>query len=159
MGQEFGQWGEWNEARSLDWHLLQWQDHQQLQRFVADLNHIYQREAALHQVDSSWEGFQWIDISDADYSVISFARYSAEHADTIVVICNFTPLPRYNYRVGLPAEGRYGEVINSDRLEYGGSGVGNFTPVVAEALPWQSCTYSATFQLPPLGVIFLKVVQ
>ena len=158
MGQEFGQWTEWNEARSLDWHLLQWQDHQQLQRFVADLNHIYQREPALHRIDNSWDGFKWIDISDADHSIISFVRQSGDEADNIVVVCNFTPVPRYHYRIGLPTEGRYGELLNSDRPEYGGSGVGNETAVAAEHLPWQSCTYSASFNLPPLGVIFLKVV-
>lgn len=162
MGQEFGQWTEWNEARSLDWHLLQWQDHQQLQRFVADLNQIYLREPALHRIDNSWEGFQWIDISDAERSIISFMRRSGtqdEHiADTIVVVCNFTPVPRYNYRVGLPQNGNYVEILNSDRREYGGSGVGNYQQVAAETLPWQSCNYSAPFNLPPLGVIYLKVV-
>jgi len=158
MGQEFGQFSEWNEDHSLDWHLLQWQDHQQLQRYVADLNHLYQREAALHCIDSSWEGFQWIDISDADYSVISFVRRTKEPADNIVVVCNFTPLPRYDYRVGLPTAGRYAELINSDRMEYGGSGVGNFAPITAENLRWQNCSFSAPIQLPPLGVIFLKVV-
>ena len=158
MGQEFGQWAEWNEARSLDWHLLQWQDHQQLQRYVADLNHLYQREPAFHRIDSSWEGFQWIDISDADQSIISFVRRSGTPGDEIVVICNFTPIPRHFYRVGLPTDGRYGELLNSDRHEYGGSGVGNYQPVAAEALPWQSCNFSAPFHLPPLGVIFLKVV-
>jgi 1,4-alpha-glucan branching enzyme len=159
MGQEFGQWAEWNEARSLDWHLLQWQDHQQLQHFVADLNHLYKNEPAFYRIDNSWEGFQWIDISDADYSIISFVRRSENPDDTIVVVCNFTPVPRHNYRVGLPSEGRYRELLNSDRHEYGGSGVGNYAPVAAEALPWQSCSFSAPFHLPPLGVIFLKVVS
>jgi 1,4-alpha-glucan branching enzyme len=162
MGQEFGQWSEWSEARSLDWHLLQWQDHQQLQHFVSELNHLYLSEPALHRVDNSWEGFQWIDISDADHSIISFVRRSGNAADqaneNIVVVCNFTPVPRRDYRVGLPTDGRFAEVLNSDRHEYGGSGVGNSEPVVAEALPWQSCSYSAPFHLPPLGVIFLKVV-
>ena len=179
MGQEFGQWSEWNEARSLDWHLLQGQDHQQLQRYVADLNHLYLREPALHRIDNSWEGFQWIDTSDADQSIISFVRHSGVkrdgrpdadtldadtgHADTeqpesIVVVCNFTPVPRYSYRVGLPSAGRYGELFNSDRPEYGGGGVGNPTPIAAEMIPWQSCQFSAPFHVPPLGVLFIKVV-
>lgn len=158
MGQEFGQFTEWNEARSLDWHLLQWRDHQQLQHFVSDLNHLYQREPALHRIDTSWEGFEWIDTSDADYSIISFMRCSGEPADNIVVICNFTPIPRHNYRVGLPVEGLYAELLNSDHPDYGGSGVGNPSPIAAEPLPWQRCAFSATFHLPPLGVIFLKVV-
>jgi 1,4-alpha-glucan branching enzyme len=160
MGQEFGQWTEWSEARSLDWHLLQWQDHQELQRFVADLNHLYLAEPALHRIDNSWEGFGWIDTSDAEYSIISFVRRSgidAENvADNIVVVCNFTPVPRHNYRVGLPTAGRYAELLNSDRREYGGSGVENGEPIIAEALPWQNCQFSAPFHLPPLGVIFLK---
>ncbi len=159
MGSEFGQWSEWNEARSLDWHLLQWQDHQQLQHFVADLNHLYLREPALYQLDASWEGFQWIDVSDADRSIVSFIRRGENPADTLVVICNFTPVPRYHYRVGLPAAGNYVEVLNSDRHEYGGSGVGNNTPTAAEFVSWQSFDHSATFNLPPLGVLFLKAIS
>lgn len=158
MGQEFGQWTEWNEARSLDWHLLQWTNHQQLQHFVAELNQLYQREPALHRIDNSWDGFEWVDISDADYSIISFVRCSGDPKDNVVVICNFTPVPRHNYRVGLPVPGVYTELLNSDRPEYGGSGVGNPPHIVAEDLPWQHCRFSAPFHLPPLGVIFLKVV-
>jgi 1,4-alpha-glucan branching enzyme len=155
MGCEFGQWSEWSEARSLDWHLLQWQDHQQLQRYVADLNRLYLTEPALHAIDSSWEGFEWIDISDADQSIISFVRRSHDLADVIVVVCNFTPIPRLRYRVGLPLDGRYREIMNSDSVQYGGSGVGNAV-VMAETLPWQRCAYSAPLDLPPLGVIYLK---
>ncbi|MCC6166402.1 MAG: 1,4-alpha-glucan branching protein GlgB [Caldilineaceae bacterium] len=156
MGGEFGQFSEWNEARSLDWHLLQWQDHQRLQRYVAELNHLYLNEPALYTIDNSWEGFQWIDISDADRSIISFVRRGHEAADTLVIVCNFTPVPRLGYRVGLPLDTTYREIMNSDRPEYGGSGVGNPHPVTAEALPWQSCAFSATLNLPPLGVIYLK---
>jgi len=159
MGQEFGQWAEWDEDHSLDWHLLQEQDHQQLQHYVADLNHLYQREAALSRIDNSWAGFQWIDISDADRSIISFMRRTENPADTMVIICNFTPVPRLGYRVGLPAKGQYVELINSDRHEYGGSGIGNSAPITAEALPWQKCNYSAPVHLPPLGVIFLKALS
>lgn len=157
MGCEFGQWAEWNEARSLDWHLLQWEDHQRLQSFVARLNHLYLEEPALHRIDASWEGFEWIDISDADYSVISFVRRSDDPADTLVVVCNFTPVPRMGYRVGLPTSGLYRELLSSDDQLYGGSGVGNPQPVMAETLPWQNCNFSAPINLPPLGVIFLKV--
>lgn len=156
MGSEFGQFSEWNEARSLDWHLLQWQDHQQLQRYVADLNHLYRSQPALHTIDSSWEGFEWIDIGDADQSIISFVRRSAHPKDSVVVVCNFTPVPRLHYRVGLPLDGSYTEIMNSDRPEYGGSGVGNTHLISAESLPWQSCAFSAPLNLPPLGVIFLK---
>jgi 1,4-alpha-glucan branching enzyme len=156
MGGEFGQWAEWSEARSLDWHLLQWEDHQQLQRFVRDLAHLYLREPALHRVDSSWEGFQWIDFADADQSIISFLRRADDPADSLVFVCNFTPEPRPGYRVGLPMGGFYRELINSDQVEYGGSGVNNGQGVAAETLPWQSCQFSAPVNLPPLGVIVLK---
>ena len=157
MGDEFGQWTEWNEAKSLDWHLLEWPTHQQLQNFVADLNHLYQREPALHQVEFSWEGFQWIDFSDAEQSVISFIRRAANPADFLVVICNFTPLPRLGYRVGLPVNGMYREIMNSDWMHYGGSGVANPHGIGAEALPWQNCAYSATLNLPPLAMMMLKL--
>ncbi len=156
MGGEVGQWREWSEARSLDWHLLQASEHRQLQQYVADLNHLYLREPALHQIDASWEGFEWIDISDAEQSVISFVRRGRNPIDNIVVVCNFTPVPRLQYRVGLPTNGVYHELMNSDRREYGGSGVGN-DPTDAESMPWQRCTYSAPLNLPPLGVIYMKV--
>jgi 1,4-alpha-glucan branching enzyme len=156
MGGEFGQGSEWNEARSLDWHLLQYDEHRQLQAFVAALNHLYQREPALYEVDSSWEGFMWIDFSDADQSVVSFARRAANPADLLVIVCNFTPVPRLGYRVGLPAAARYREILNSDWPQFGGSGVANEGEVVAESLPWQNCGHSAPFNLPPLGVIILK---
>jgi 1,4-alpha-glucan branching enzyme len=158
MGGEFGQWTEWNEARSLDWHLLQWPDHQQLRRYVADLNHLYLREPALHQIDASWEGFEWIDISDAEHSIISFMRRSRNPADTIIVVCNFTPVPRLQYRVGLPGATPYQELINSDHRNYGGSGVGNPAAIQPESLPWQRCAFSAPLNLPPLGVIMLKAI-
>jgi len=157
MGDEFGQWAEWNEAKSLDWHLAEWPIHQQLQTFVADLNHLYQREPALHQVEFSWEGFQWIDFSDAEQSVISFVRRAANPADFLIVICNFTPLPRLGYRVGLPVKGVYHEIMNSDWMHYGGSGVANPHGLWAEELPWQNCAYSAALNLPPLAVMILKL--
>ena len=159
MGSEFGQSREWNEERILDWHLLQWPDHHQLQQYVAALNRLYRTEAALHAIDASWEGFEWIDISDADKSIISFVRRSHNPADSIVVVCNFTPVPRLRYRVGLPMSGVYHELLNSDDGEYGGSGVGNGGQVAAEALPWQRCNFSAPLNLPPLGVLYLKAGQ
>jgi len=136
--------------------LLETAAHEQLQNFVADLNLLYQREPALHQVDASWEGFQWIDFADAEQSIISFVRRSAQADEQIIIVCNFTPVPRPGYRVGLPINVRYQEILNSDRPEYGGSGIGNPTTITAEAIPWQSCQYSAALNLPPLGVIMLK---
>lgn len=156
MGGEFGQWSEWSEARSLDWHLLDYESHQQLQEYVALLNHLYVSEPALHEVDTSWEGFQWIDLSDVDNSVISFVRRAQDPSDEIVIICNFTPLPRLGYRVGLPAEGEYTELLNSDWQRFGGSGVGNGAPIRSEPTAWQACAYSAPVNLPPLGVLMLK---
>jgi 1,4-alpha-glucan branching enzyme len=156
MGGEFGQWTEWNEAKSLDWHLLAERDHRQLQEFVAALNHLYQREPALYQVDFYWDGFQWIDLSDAAQSVVSFIRRASNGTDLLVFVCNFTPVPRHNYRIGLPNAGHYRELINSDWLQYGGSGVSNSAPVAAVPVVWQQCAYSAPISLPPLGVVVLK---
>ena len=156
MGSEFGQWSEWSEARSLDWHLLQWEDHQRLQRFVRDLNQIYLHEPALFEVDYSWEGFQWIDFTDAEQSVLSFQRRAKEPSEMLVFVCNLTPIVRDSYRVGLPIDGVYQEIINSDWTIYGGSGVANENPIRAEALPWQNCSHSAPLRLPPLGVVVLK---
>ena len=156
MGSEFGQWTEWSEDKSLDWHLLEHTEHAQLKQFVATLNHLYRDEAALHQVDTSWEGFQWIDISDADQSIISFVRRAADPADHLVVVCNFTPIPRLGYRIGLPAYAGYREHLNSDWPQFGGSGVENHHPIHAQELSWQNCPYSAPVDLPPLGMIILK---
>lgn len=158
MGGEFGQWREWSEARSLDWHLLQSPEHQQLQHFTKTLNALYLQEAALYQVDASWEGFAWIDFHDADQSVISFTRYARDRADLLVFVCNFTPVPRHGYRVGLPVASNYREILNSDGRQFGGSGVENRELIQAEAQPWQNCAFSAPLSLPPLGVIVLKPV-
>ena len=114
MGGEFGQWAEWDEAKSLDWHLLEQPQHQQLLEYVARLNSLYHDEPALHQVDTSWEGFQWIDISDAEQSVISFVRRAQNKDDHLVIVCNFTPIPRLGYRIGLPEPAPYREWFNSD---------------------------------------------
>jgi 1,4-alpha-glucan branching enzyme len=156
MGGEFGQWREWSEERSLDWHLLESNEHQQLQHFVKTLNQLYLQEAPLHQVDFSWEGFAWIDLSDAEQSVISFMRRGQNANDLIVIVCNFTPIPRYDYRIGLPVEANYREILNSDWQQFGGSGVANSGTISVERHPWQSCGFSAVVNLPPLGVIMLK---
>ncbi len=125
MGGEFGQWWEWNHDESLQWHLLQHEPHRGLQRCVADLNHLYRAEPALHQVDFDWSGFQWIDFSDADQGVIAFLRRTRDHAQTVVCVCNFTPVPRTGYRIGVPTPGWYRELFNSDAAIYGGGNVGN----------------------------------
>jgi 1,4-alpha-glucan branching enzyme len=156
MGSEFGQWTEWSEARSLDWHLLQWEDHEQMLQFSRELGQLYHAEPALYQVDSNWEGFQWIDFADADSSIISFIRRAKDPADHLVFICNFTPVPHSGYRVGLPMNAYYVEALNSDWTQYGGSGVDNKGGIMAEALPWQSCPFSAPVNIPPLGAVVLK---
>jgi 1,4-alpha-glucan branching enzyme len=159
MGSEFGQWREWSEARSLDWHLLAEPDHRQLQHFVAAVNQLYLHEPALYEVDFHWNGFHWIDLADAAQSVISFSRHGTQPEDLLVFVCNFTPTPRLNYRVGLPENGHYREIFNSDQPQYGGSGIGNQPLVVAEPVVWQQCGYSALLNLPPLGVFVLKLAQ
>ena len=156
MGGEFGQWREWTEIFSLDWHLLELAEHRSLQRFVRDSNRLYCHERALHQSDANLGGFQWIDYQDVDHSITSFVRSSAEGDSCVVVVCNFTPVPRQGYRVGLPGPGRYHQILNSDWQIYGGSGVDNPIPLDAEEIPWQSASWSALMELPPLGVLYWK---
>ena len=159
MGLEFGQWREWSEARSLDWDLLEKERHRKLQSYVADLYHLYQRARALYEVDFSWEGFAWIDPQDVDQSVVSFVRRAADASDFLVVICNFTPVPRHDYRVGVPALGDYAELLNSDAEIYGGSGLGNPGELKAEAAPWHSQLNSLVVTLPPLSTLILRCVR
>ncbi len=157
MGGEFGQWREWTEVYSLDWHLLELEEHRSLQRFVRDSNRLYGHERALHQSDASLGGFQWIDYQDVDHSITSFVRRDAKGDSCIVVVCNFTPVPRHGYRVGLPGPGQYHQILNSDWEIYGGSGVDNPLPLEAEEISWQSASWSALMELPPLGVLYWKV--
>jgi 1,4-alpha-glucan branching enzyme len=156
MGGEFGQWREWNESQSLDWHLLQWPDHQGLQRMVADLNRIYRSEPALHQVDFEWQGFDWLELHDWENSVLAFLRKGKNPGDEVVVVCNFTPCLRENYRIGVPHGGGYRELFNSDASIYGGSNAGNAGYL--ESIPEHHAgrPYHLNLTLPPLGVILLK---
>jgi 1,4-alpha-glucan branching enzyme len=159
MGAEFGQWSEWNYKESLDWHLLQPPSdprHAQLRSFVRDLNHLYMREPALSELDTSPEGFSWIDCHDTENSVISFQRRGKKEADTLVFICNFTPVVRYDYRLGVPHEGVYREILNSDTTQYGGSGVVNMQPMLSTPGNWQECSHSILLTLPPLATVVLK---
>jgi 1,4-alpha-glucan branching enzyme len=152
MGGEFGQWREWNHDTALDWHLTDQPDHRGLQRWVADLNALYRREPALHQRDFSPEGFEWIDANDSDNSVLTFVR-RGENDERVLVACNFTPVPRHGYRVGLPKAGAWREVMNSDAPIYGGSGVGNMGRVESEPVAWHGRKQSALLTLPPLGMV------
>lgn len=157
MGGEFGQWQEWSHDRSLDWHLLDYPMHAGLQRWVTDLNHIYRQEKALHELDFSWEGFEWIDCNDSEQSVISLIRKSKSTDESILIVANFTPVPRYNYRLGVPNHGFWQELLNSDSGDYGGSGVGNFGGVTAEEIPCHDRAFSVNIHLPPLGILFFKL--
>ena len=154
MGGEFGQWREWNHDQSLDWHLLEREPHRKVQHWVRDLNRLYRAEGALHVGDCSPEGFEWIDTGDAGSSVLSFIR--REGGEAIVVVCNFTPIPRYNYRVGVPGGGFWRELLNSDAACYGGSGQGNLGGATAAPIPAAGRHQSLNLTLPPLAVVAFK---
>lgn len=159
MGGEFGQWHEWNYAESLDWHLLEPPSdphHARLHDYLRDLNAIYQREPGLYALDSDPEGFSWIDVHDTDNSVVSFMRRSKNADDTLIFVCNFTPIPRLGYRLGVPRAGEYYEILNSDANRYGGSGLENLQAMPSGPVFWQSCPYSLLLTLPPLSTIVLK---
>jgi 1,4-alpha-glucan branching enzyme len=156
MGAEFAQSREWNHDHSLDWHLLDYDEHQGVQRLVADLNHVYRGTPALWEVDFSENGFRWIDPNDADNNAISFFRTNEAGDEHLVCVCNFSPVPRHEYRLGLPAPGEYHEVLNTDADHYGGGNLGNMGAVVAEAVPWHGLDHSATLSLPPLATLWLR---
>jgi 1,4-alpha-glucan branching enzyme len=156
MGGEFGQWHEWNHDASLDWHLLDHPLHAGLQHFVEDLNAIYAREPALHEVDFESPGFEWIDCNDYESSVISLMRRGRQAGEPVVVVLNWTPLVRQSYRVGVPEPGYYRELLNSDASTYGGSNVGNEGGRASEPVPAHGHQHSLVLTIPPLGVLFLK---
>ena len=156
MGGEFGQFIEWDYSRSLDWHLLDYDMHKKLQKFVKDLNKVYIGEKALHQVDFSFDGFEWIDCNDSDHSVVSFIRKGKDWHDMLIIVCNFTPVVCENYRIGAPFDLFYKEILNSDSEAYGGSNVGNMGGVRAEQSAFHGRPYSLTLQVPPLAMIILK---
>ena len=157
MGQEFGQWREWSEDRSLEWELTDWPLHRQLRNWVRDLNSLYQREPSLYEHDFDWSGFRWVEPNDADQSVLSYIRYANDTDDFLLVVCNFTPVVRHGYRVGVPLAGRYHELMNSDSGLYGGSNVGNGGGVVTEPARWHAWDQSVLLTIPPLGVLILKL--
>jgi 1,4-alpha-glucan branching enzyme len=156
MGAEFGQWNEWYHEASLDWRLLEEPLHAGLQRWMQDLNRLYRQEPALHQLDFDPAGFRWIDCNDAMQSTLALLRRGRSPADMIVVACNFTPVPRHNYRVGVPEEGFWKEALNSDARDYGGSGMGNLGGVEAGPVPFHGLPCSLNITLPPLAVVFFK---
>ncbi|MDP9150058.1 MAG: 1,4-alpha-glucan branching protein GlgB [Myxococcota bacterium] len=154
MGDEFGQWREWNHDSSLDWHLLDLPRHGQLARTVGTLNHLYKTEPAMHRGDALAQGFEWIDASNARDSVLTFLR-RGDDADVVLVALNFTPVTR-QYRIGAPRAGRWQEIFNSDAKELGGSGQGNLGFVESRPVPWNGRRQSINVTLPPLGAVFFK---
>jgi 1,4-alpha-glucan branching enzyme len=156
MGNEFGQGREWNCDQSLDWHLLENDSHKGVQSFVRDLNHVYTSEPALHQIDFDWEGFEWIDFADWESCIVSFIRRGKRQGDEVIVLLNFTPVPRYDYRVGVPVAGFYREILNSDSELYGGSNMGNQGGVASEKSSTHGRANSLSVTLPPLSALILK---
>jgi 1,4-alpha-glucan branching enzyme len=155
MGGEFGQRREWTHEGELEWWVLQFPEHSGLQRWVADLNHLYRREAAMHEIDFDYAGFEWIDASDHEASTLAWLR-RARSGEVMLIVCNFTPVPRFNYSVGVPQPGYWRELANSDALEYGGSGVGNMGGVHSRPVPAHGRAQSLTLTLPPLATVILK---
>src|SRR5579859_3542054 len=136
MGAEIAQWDEWQHDRSLDWDLLQWEPHRGVQRWVQDLNRLYRSEPALHVLDFDPAGFDWIDCSDTEQSIITLLRRDPKRTRHVVGLFNFTPVPRWDYRVGVPRRGHWAEVLNSDAADYGGSGQGNLGGRHSDDIPW-----------------------
>ncbi|GAB6181448.1 1,4-alpha-glucan branching protein GlgB [Desulfotomaculum defluvii] len=155
MGGEFAQFIEWDDNKSLDWHLLNFDMHKKMQNYVKSLNHFYQGEKALWQLDHCERGFQWIDPHDYTQSVITFMRLAKNPENFLIIVCNFTPVVREDYRIGVPCLGEYYEVFNSDLEIFGGSGQIN-SQLVAEDTPWHNQKFSLPIKLPPLAVVYLK---
>jgi len=158
MGCEFAQWEEWNFDQSLDWHLVGFDRHRQIQSLVRDLNKTYCSETALHQVDFEGQGFEWIDFQDADNSVISFLRINKAADESLVVALNYTPVLRKRYRIGVPEAGTYSIVLNSDSDFYGGSNTMNPETIESDEGVWQGQEHSLSINLPPLGGLIMKII-
>ena len=157
MGGEFAQYSEWSEARSLDWHLLQYADHQEMQAYVKELNHLYAEEPAFWAEDFDPNGFQWIECDDAESSIVSFVRRSEEKE--LVFLCNFTPVVHRGFSLGVPQEGVYHERLNSDAARFGGSDVINAVPLQSRAEPAGRCPFRVELDVPPLGMVILEREQ
>jgi 1,4-alpha-glucan branching enzyme len=155
MGGEFGQWREWSHDGSLDWDLVDYPLHSGVQQWIRDLNRLYRSEPALHELDCEPAGFEWIDCGDAESSVVSLIRKGKSTANLVLMVCNFTPVPRQEYRIGAPHGGFWREALNSDATEYGGSGMGNRGGVDADPWPQHGRPFSLALTLPPLSVLFL----
>ncbi|HLA47870.1 MAG: 1,4-alpha-glucan branching enzyme [Nitrospinae bacterium RIFCSPLOWO2_02_FULL_39_110] len=159
MGGDIGQWNEWNHNRSLDWHLLQYEPHSKLQSFIKDLNHLYRSEPAMREVDFEYSGFEWIDFHDWERSIISFIRWGKDPDNHLVFVFNFTPAPRFNYKIGVPSHCFYEEVLNSDSDVYYGSNLGNQGGKWSNQVSWQGKPCSLKITLPPLSAVVFKPVK
>jgi 1,4-alpha-glucan branching enzyme len=155
MGTELGQWNEWNCNQSLDWHLLEHEPHHKLSHFLADINRLYREHPALWEQDFGWEGFEWIDFHDRENCVISFIRWARGREQCVLFVCNFTPVPRNGYRVGVPSVGRYRKILDTDCSDYWGSGYAAECEYRADEIPWQGQRASISLTLPPLSTILL----
>ncbi len=153
MTNDIGQYNEWDAAAGLDWGVLDYPLNKGLRSYLRDCNALLQKFPALHEMDFSSEGFQWIDFQDTDASVVSFLRFSKDRKQHLVFVFNLTPVPRFGYGIGVPAQGFYKEILNSDAVEYGGSGLGNLGGAFAEGLPWHQHPHSLALTLPPLAVV------
>jgi 1,4-alpha-glucan branching enzyme len=156
MGGEFGQWDEWYHETSLAWHLLDYPSHRGVQQWVKDLNALYRKEPALHEQDFDPNGFEWIDCNDSQQSTLSLIRKGRTDEETVLVVCNFTPVPRHDFLVGTPKGGFWKELINSDARDYNGSGQGNLGLVQAESRAFHGRSFSIRVTLPPLAVVYFK---
>ncbi len=153
MGSEFGQSEEWNFESSLEWHLLQYDSHKGIKQCITDLNALYRNYPAMYEKQFSAEGFEWINYSDNENSVLAYIRKGVKEKEQLIVVCNMTPVVHENYRIGIPKSGKLTEVFTTDKLEYGGSGVTNSSAITVEKLPWNGREFSAEIQLPPLGMV------
>lgn len=158
MGGEIGQFREWNFEDQLEWFLLDYESHAKLQRYFAELNQFYLKNSALWQCDDSWDGFRWIDPDNRDESVLSYRRIDRD-GNEIIVLLNFTPIVREEFRIGVPVSGIYCEVFNSDDERFGGSGVVNPGEIRSESVPQNGLEQSLTLRLPPLGATFFKLTK
>ncbi len=156
QGGEIAQWAEWRHDHSLDWHLLDWEQHRGMQQFVRELNRVYKGTPSLYEGDCDGFGFEWVEANDADQSVLSFLRKSADGSEATLCALNFTPVPRENYRLGVPFPGRWEEILNSDAAPFGGSGMGNHGGVETTPIPAHGRLHSVVITAPPLGAVWFK---
>ncbi|MFH0924453.1 MAG: alpha amylase C-terminal domain-containing protein, partial [bacterium] len=156
MGGEFGQRREWDHESSLEWHVIQYGMHHGILNWVRDLNHFYKNEPALYELDCDQEGYDWVDFNDWENSVVSYIRRGKSVGDILLIVCNFTPTLRYNYRIGVPVDGFWRETLNSDSSIYGGCDKGNLGGQEASYIPFHGMRYSLSLTLPPLGILALK---